>query len=73
MSSTSLFIFGEHATHLGSHGNQPNRRVKVLECINADDAQDRASQGFRYYVSCKGHIWSVPERYLRKISRRVSS
>ena len=42
------------------------KKGQVLRCINSNDPRDKALQGYRYYVSFRGEIWSITEQHLKK-------
>lgn len=44
---------------------------RVVTCINADEPQDLALQGYRYYVDAGGFRWSVPESGVLPEHRRL--
>lgn len=47
----------------------------VIDCINAEDAEDVKKQGFRYYVNLgtHRHTYSIVEKYLWIPKVRVKS
>lgn len=42
-----------------------NKYGTVVRCINAEDAEDRRLQGYRYFIDVAGIRYSVPHSSLK--------